>query len=77
MLSGFKKMKDLMLRPIGVFIVVVFIAVAGLILSVYEEDINPVINFYKETNLLKVVNGETSISKISDEISLLIEGIKG
>jgi hypothetical protein len=27
--------------------------------------------------LLKVVNGETSISKISDEISRLIEGIKG
>ena len=43
----------------------------------YEKNINPVINFYKQTNLLKVVNGETSISKISDEISQLIEGIKG
>ena len=45
--------------------------------QMYEKNINPVINFYKETNLLKVVNGETSISKISDEISRLIEGIKG
>ena len=43
----------------------------------YEKNINPVINFYKQTNLLNVVNGETSISKISDEISQLIEGIKG
>ena len=43
----------------------------------YEENIKPIIDFYKQTNLLKVVNGETSISKISDEISDLIEGIKG
>ena len=43
----------------------------------YEKNIKPVIDFYKQTNLLKVVNGETSISKISDEISDLIEGIKG
>jgi len=41
----------------------------------YEKNINPVIDFYKQTNLLKVVNGETSISKISDEISDLIESI--
>ena len=41
----------------------------------YEKNINPVIDFYKQTKLLKVVNGETSISKISDEISALIEGI--
>ena len=33
--------------------------------------------FYKKTNLLTVVNGEKSISEISDEISGLIEGIKG
>ena len=45
--------------------------------QMYEKNIDPVISFYKETNLLKVVNGETSISKISDEISRLIEGIKG
>ena len=43
----------------------------------YEKNIDPVINFYKETNLLKVVNGETSISEISNEIGRLIEGIKG
>ena len=43
----------------------------------YEKNINPVINFYKQTNLLNVINGETSITKISDEISRLIEGIKG
>ena len=45
--------------------------------QMYEKNIDPVINFYKETNLLKVVNGETSISEISDEIGRLIEGIKG
>ena len=43
----------------------------------YEKSIKPVIDFYKETKLLKVVNGETSISEITDEISDLIEGIKG
>ena len=43
----------------------------------YEKNIDPVISFYKETNLLKVVNGETSISEISNEIGRLIEGIKG
>ena len=43
----------------------------------YESNIKPVIDFYKQTDLLKVINGETSISKISDEISGLIESIKG
>ena len=43
----------------------------------YEKNINPVIEFYKKTNLLTVVNGEKSIPEISDEISGLIEGIKG
>ncbi len=41
----------------------------------YEKNIKPVIDFYKDTNLLKVVNGETSISQITKEISGLIEGI--
>ena len=45
--------------------------------KMYEKSIDPVISFYKETKLLKVVNGETSISEISDEISRLIKGIKG
>ena len=43
----------------------------------YEKNIKPVIYFYKQSNLLKVVNGETSISEISIEISDLIEAIKG
>ena len=45
--------------------------------EMYENNINQVINFYKQSNLLKVVNGEGSISEISNEISALIEGIKG
>ena len=43
----------------------------------YEKNIEPVINFYKQSNLLKVVNGETPISEISNEISALIESMKG
>ena len=45
--------------------------------KMYEKNIDPILDFYKETNLLKVVNGETSISEISDEISRLIKSIKG
>tara|TARA_Y100000591_G_scaffold332322_1_gene369208 strand:+ start:1151 stop:1717 length:567 start_codon:yes stop_codon:yes gene_type:complete len=41
----------------------------------YEKNIKPVINFYKKSNLLKVVNGEGSIAEINSEISALIEGI--
>ena len=43
----------------------------------YENNIKPVIDFYKQSNLLEVVNGETTISEISDEISGLIGSIKG
>ena len=43
----------------------------------YENNIKPVIDFYKQSKLLKVVNGEATISKISDEIRGLIESIKG
>ena len=43
----------------------------------YENNIRPVIDFYKQSNLIKVVNGEASIGEINDEISGLIEGIKG
>ena len=43
----------------------------------YENNIKPVIEFYKKTNLLKVVNGENTITEISDEISGLIDGMKG
>ena len=43
----------------------------------YENNIEPVINFYKQSDLLQVVNGEASITEISDEISALIKGMKG
>ena len=43
----------------------------------YEKNIKPVINFYEESGLLKLINGETSISEITKEISDLIEAIKG
>ena len=43
----------------------------------YENNINPVIDFYKQSNLLKVVNGEAGISEINNEISAIIETIKG
>ena len=43
----------------------------------YEKNIKPVIDFYDESKLLKVVNGETSINVITNEISGLINGIKG
>ena len=43
----------------------------------YENNIKPVIDFYKQSNLLREVNGEASISEINDEISGLIDGIKG
>ena len=43
----------------------------------YETNIKPVIDFYEESKLLKVVNGEISISEITNEISGLIETIKG
>jgi len=43
----------------------------------YEKNIKPVIDFYEESKLLKVVNGEKPISEITKEISALINGIKG
>ena len=43
----------------------------------YEKSSKPVIDFYNETKLIKVVNGENSISQINDEISGLINSIKG
>ena len=41
----------------------------------YEKTIEPVIDFYKKSNLLKVVNGESQIIEINNEISGLIDGI--
>ena len=43
----------------------------------YENNIVSVIDFYKQFNLLKVINGEASIDEISNEISALIDAIKG
>ena len=41
----------------------------------YENNIKPVIDFYKQSNLLRVVNGEGSITEISTEIGDLIDSI--
>ena len=43
----------------------------------YEKSSEPVIDYYKQSNLLKVVNGEARISEINSEISGLIDTIKG
>jgi len=43
----------------------------------YENNIVSVIDFYKQFNLLKVINGEGSVDEISNEISALIDAIKG
>ena len=45
--------------------------------EMYEKNIEPVIEFYKQSKLLTVVNGEKTINEISTEISDLIDGIKG
>ena len=41
----------------------------------YEKSSEPVLDYYRRTKLVKVVNGENSISQINDEISGLIDGI--
>ena len=43
----------------------------------YEKSSEPVLHYYKQSNLLKVVNGEATISEINTEISDLIDTIKG
>ena len=43
----------------------------------YEKSIEPVIDYYKKSNLLKVINGEVSIAEINVEISDIIEANKG
>ena len=43
----------------------------------YEKSSEPVIDYYKHSNLLKVINGEASISEINIEISGILEAIKG
>ena len=41
----------------------------------YEKNSKPVIDFYEQSGLLRVINGERSISEINSEISALIEAI--
>ncbi len=43
----------------------------------YEKNTEPLIKFYKNLNLLKVVNGESPISQINAEISGLIDSNEG
>ena len=43
----------------------------------YQKSSETVLNYYEQTKLLKVVNGENSISQINNEISDLIDSIKG
>ena len=43
----------------------------------YERSTAPLIDFYKNLNLLKVINGESLIPQINDEISGLIDTIEG
>ena len=43
----------------------------------YEDSTEPVIDYYKKSNLLKLVNGEATITQINSEISGFIDSIKG
>ena len=43
----------------------------------YEKSTEPLIEYYKKLNLLKVVNGESPISEINEEISGLIDMNEG
>ncbi len=43
--------------------------------NTYEQSSAPVLDYYRQSKLLKVINGENSISQINDEISGLIDGI--
>ena len=41
----------------------------------YENSTEPVIEYYKKSNLLKVIDGENSIDQINKEISDIISSI--
>ena len=43
----------------------------------YEKSTEPLIDFYKQLNLLKVIDGEGNISQINKEIGGLIDSIEG
>ncbi len=42
----------------------------------YEKSTEPVIEYYKKLNLLKVINGERSIDQINKEISGIIDALR-
>ena len=43
----------------------------------YEKSSQKVLEYYKNSNILKVVNGEAGITEINSEISEIIDTIKG
>jgi len=45
--------------------------------NTYEKETKPILNFYKESKLLKEVNGESPIDQIYNEISDIIDLIEG
>ena len=45
--------------------------------NTYEKSTEPVLDYYKQSNLLKIIDGEATIDEINVEISGLIERIKG
>ena len=47
------------------------------IYKTYEDSTEPVIDYYKKSNLLKLVYGEATITQINSEISGFIDSIKG
>jgi adenylate kinase len=42
---------------------------------IYKKDTLPVINFYKESNRLKSIDGTQSIEKVSNDIKMVIEKV--
>jgi len=45
--------------------------------NTYEKSTEPVLDYYKQSNLLKIIDGGATIDEINVEISGLIERIKG
>ncbi|OCL27819.1 adenylate kinase [Orenia metallireducens] len=45
-------------------------------LDVYSEQTSPLINYYRESNLLKTINGEDSLDNVFFEIKDLLDNIK-
>ena len=43
----------------------------------YEKSTEPLIDYYKKLNLLKVIQGESSIDQINKEISEIMNNLEG